>query len=93
MQRVADAGIKIQKEWVASIDSRTRDSHADLDGKRVDTDDYFKPGLFAPGEGNDPAEVINCRCTTVVYFPEFSKDKKDEYGYKDYNDWKEQNGL
>lgn len=92
MERVEKAGIKVMKEWVATLDDRTRDSHADLDGKRVGINEYFKPGLFNPGDG-DAEESINCRCSTVVYFPEYSKDRKDEYGYENYNDWKKQNGI
>lgn len=91
MLRVAQTGIEVNKEWVATLDGTTRDSHQALDGKRVGVDEDFKPGLFAPGEGVDPGEVINCRCTTVIHLPNYSTDKKDEYGYEDYDDWKRQN--
>lgn len=93
MKRVEKAGIRVQKEWVATLDGNTRDTHGALDGKRVDVDDEFKPGLFAPGEGSDPAEVVNCRCSTVAYFPEFSTDRADEYEYANYEDWKRKNAI
>jgi SPP1 gp7 family putative phage head morphogenesis protein len=92
MARVERAGIKIQKEWVATLDGRTRDSHQSLDGKRVDVGEEFKPGLLNPGDG--PAdESVNCRCTTTAYLPEYSTDRADEYEYANYNDWKRKNGI
>jgi SPP1 gp7 family putative phage head morphogenesis protein len=93
MARVERAGIKIQKEWVATLDGRTRDSHQSLDGKRVDVGEEFKPGLKNPGDGNDPAEVIFCRCTTTAYLPNYSEDRQDKYEYANYNDWKRKNGI
>ena len=59
-------GIKLQKEWMATLDSRTRDSHAYLDGEKVDIDKKFSNGLMYPGDPDGvPAEVYNCRCTMV----------------------------
>lgn len=59
-------GIELQKEWMASLDSHTRDSHADIDGERVDVESKFSNGLMYPAEpGGAPAEVYNCRCTMV----------------------------
>lgn len=86
MERVERAGIEIQKEWVATLDERTREEHEELDGERVGIDEPFSNGSMSPDEPN-------CRCTVVTYFPEYSKDRKDTYGYSDYNDWKRQNGI
>lgn len=59
-------GIKIMKRWVATADSRTRDSHAALDGETIDTNKTFSNGGMYPGDANlPPEERINCRCATV----------------------------
>lgn len=59
-----ELGIDLQKEWIATLDERTRESHRQLHGERVSVDDEFSNGLRYPG---DPAgadeEVWNCRCT------------------------------
>ena len=60
-------GIKVRKEWLATIDGRTRHSHAMLDGKVVDKDKKFENGCMFPGDPNGPAaEVYNCRCTLIA---------------------------
>ena len=47
-------GIKVRKEWLATIDGRTRHSHAMLDGKVVDKDKKFENGCMFPGDPNGP---------------------------------------
>ena len=60
-------GIKVRKEWLATIDGRTRHSHAMLDGKVVDKDKKFGNGCMFPGDPNGPPwEVYNCRCSLVA---------------------------
>lgn len=60
-------GIKVRKEWLATIDGRTRHSHAMLDGKVVDKDKKFSNGCMFPGDPNGPPwEVYNCRCTLIA---------------------------
>ena len=59
-------GIKCKKEWMATLDNRTRHSHAKLDGEVVDNDKKFSNGCRFPGDPNGPpAEIYNCRCTLV----------------------------
>ena len=59
-------GIKCRKEWMATLDGRTRHSHAMLDGEVVDNDKKFSNGCLYPGDPNGaPAEIYNCRCTLV----------------------------
>jgi len=62
-------GIRLQKEWLATLDSRTRDEHRALDGQKVDIDEPFKvegAEIMYPG---DPAAegylVYGCRCTMI----------------------------
>lgn len=60
-------GIKLKKEWLATLDGRTRHSHATLDGEQVDNEKKFSNGCMFPGDPNGPAaEIYNCRCTLVA---------------------------
>lgn len=60
-------GIKLKKQWLATLDSRTRHSHAVLDGEKVDQDKKFSNGCRFPGDPQGPAwEIYNCRCTMVA---------------------------
>lgn len=64
MHDAEDMGIKVQKRWIATLDSRTRDTHAELDGQVVDVDKPFEVDgmeIMYPGDPNaDPALVYNC---------------------------------
>ena len=67
-------GIILQKEWISTNDSRTRHSHAALDGAIVDQDKKFDNGLMYPGDPNGrPDEVYNCRCTVAAVVKGFKK--------------------
>lgn len=70
--RVADkAGVKVQKEWMATIDVRTRQSHRLMNGVHVPYDKPFIVGpneakMMHPADPQGPAdETMNCRCTLV----------------------------
>lgn len=64
MYRAEDMGNEMTKIWIATLDNRTRDSHAMLDGASVPLDDVFDNGLERPRDPNgDPAEICNCRCS------------------------------
>jgi len=55
-----------KKEWLATMDDRVRDSHAEMNGKVVELDERFSNGLLFPGDPmGDPEEIINCRCTIL----------------------------
>ena len=59
-------GIVMKKQWMATPDDRTRESHIDIDGEEVDPDDKFSNGCECPGDpGGPPEEVWNCRCSMV----------------------------
>lgn len=61
-----DMGIDMKKQWMATLDDRTRASHGALDGETVDVKKKFSNGLMYPGDRNGaPAEVYNCRCTMI----------------------------
>ena len=60
-------GIKLKKCWLATLDGRTRHSHAMLDGEQIDNEKKFSNGCMFPGDPNGPAsEVYNCRCTLIA---------------------------
>jgi uncharacterized protein with gpF-like domain len=81
-------GIKLKKEWLATLDGRTRHEHAMLDGQQADTDKPFKIDgyeLMFPGDPAGAAEMIyNCRCTLVAAVDGVPKGKdvlrRDQYG-------------
>lgn len=63
-------GIKLKREWVATLDGRTRHAHAMLDGQRAEIDKPFKIDgyeIMYPGDASAPGYLVyNCRCTTVA---------------------------
>lgn len=64
MYRAEDMGNEMTKVWIATLDNRTRDSHAMLDGASVPLDSVFDNGLERPRDPNgEPAEICNCRCS------------------------------
>lgn len=71
-------GLNIQKEWLATRDTRTRgpaNNHFGLDGQRIGLDDFYvtPEGKFtgekfrfpADSAGASAGNVINCRCTEL----------------------------
>lgn len=79
-KRLAEMGVQMQKEWIATLDERTRNSHRDMDGERVPYDKTFSNGLMFPGDPSGPGrEVWNCRCTMRSIFPENSELRKVSY--------------
>lgn len=60
-------GVEMQKEWLSTLDSRTRHSHRRLDGEVVDYEAKFSNGCRYPGDpAGKPSEVYNCRCTMIA---------------------------
>ena len=72
--RATADGIILAKEWISTNDSRTRHSHAALDGAIIDQDKKFDNGLLYPGDPSGrPEEVWNCRCTVAAVVKGFKK--------------------
>ena len=63
-------GIDLEREWVSTLDARTREEHAMADGQVVGVDEPFTVGgekLMYPGDRNgSPWNVYNCRCTQIA---------------------------
>lgn len=87
MHKQQDMGIKVRKRWIATKDSRTRDTHAELDGQVVDVDEPFTVDgmeIMEPGDPNaDPSLVYNCRCSLGYEYPDYPNFRDDS----DFNDW------
>lgn len=92
--RATAMGIRLKKEWLATLDGRTRDSHRQLDGQRADEDKPFKSELgniMYPGDPNAyPANVYNCRCTMIAAVEDVEEIEKSVGEYQPamtYNEW------
>jgi SPP1 gp7 family putative phage head morphogenesis protein len=97
---LGEIGIEARKQWVATLDARTRDSHGSLDGELADEDgEWSIHGMTTAGPGlfGDPAEDINCRCSYIDviagFEPEFRRIRDEEIvPYVKYTDWAEAKG-
>lgn len=92
-RRAKGMGIDLKKQWIATVDSRTRYSHREIDRETVELEEDFSNGCDCPAHlnsGKDPSEVYNCRCAMryVVAGHEYDDlpDKTKE-GVA-YDDWK-----
>lgn len=93
-------GIKMQKTWLATLDDRTRDAHAELDGVSVDIDEPFENSIGkimfpCDPDCRDGENVYNCRCTMVSSIKGFPKDlSRREMGKgisgMSYDEWKKE---
>ena len=66
-----EIGITLQKEWLPTLDDRTRPAHAEMaNTDPIPLDDLFDVGgeqMDRPGDPSASAEnTINCRCALVV---------------------------
>lgn len=89
--RARGMGIDVRARWMATLDSRTRDSHRQLDGEVAGDDGRFSNGLRYPGDPTGPAsEVWNCRCTLVASVPGYDafEDRNASKLETSYEDWK-----
>ena len=82
-------GIKVKKEWMATLDGRTRHSHGMADGQQVEIDGKFKVGASELRYPSDPQgrpeEIYNCRCTMVTVEP--PEILQGEEPRKTYQEW------
>lgn len=70
-------GIKLKKEWLATLDGRTRHTHAMLDGQTAETDKPFHVDgyeIMYPGDTSAPGYLVyNCRCTLIAALDDVPK--------------------
>ena len=58
-----DRGADVVKQWDATLDGLTRESHVAVDGEIRELNEPFSNGLMFPGDpAGGAAEVVNCRC-------------------------------
>lgn len=66
MTDAAERGADVVKQWDATLDKRTRESHRAVDGQIRELDEPFSNGLRYPGDPMGAAsEVIRCRCALL----------------------------
>lgn len=93
-KRLEAAGVEQEKQWMATLDKRTRDSHRALDMETVPMDQTFSNGLMYPGDMSmahtKPEEVYNCRCRYVTQFKRFPStfQRSTDALEESYEDWK-----
>ena len=91
-KRAEDMGIELEQEWLATLDSRTRDSHRDMDGESVKVGETFSNGCRYPGDPRGPAaEIWNCRCTLVSRVEGVNQSnapRNSKLGDMTYDEWK-----
>ena len=64
--KARDKGADVVKQWDATLDDSTRESHVAVDGQIRELDKPFSNGLMFPGDpGGGAAEVVNCRCALL----------------------------
>lgn len=97
-ERAEEMGISMEKQWLATLDGRTRHSHAEQDGEHVPIREEFSNGLMFPADPDgDPREVYNCRCTMVAVVEETDPSVRPDEVYRnskledmDYDEWLEE---
>jgi SPP1 gp7 family putative phage head morphogenesis protein len=98
MSHAEDKGLKIVKVWMSTLDSKTRDSHDDMDGQKVPIDEPFVfvsgdnkgEETDAPGLSSIPEEDINCRCTMreeIEGYEPNVQDKNEGEIPDNFDDW------
>lgn len=96
-EKAQTLGIEMEKEWMATLDGHTRDSHADVDGEKQPVNHKFSNDCMYPGDpGGPPAEVYNCRCTMVSdikkypsIYNRYDNQARERIRNMSYNDWKD----
>lgn len=70
-------GLKVKKQWISTVDSRTRKDHLRMNLETTDVDGKFSNGLEYPGDLKGGAsQVINCRCTHTIEYEGIDEDNK-----------------
>lgn len=99
-KRAQSMGVKLVQVWMATLDSRTRHEHRQLDGQKRPIGTPFKiDGMEIEFPGDPKAEpylVYNCRCTLigevegVDYNLSDVTERDSKLGDMSYEEWKEE---
>ena len=91
-KRAQSMGIKLEQEWLATLDGRTRHSHRQMDGQHVKVGEKFSNGCRFPGDPDGPgSEIWNCRCTLVPRIEGIDQSnapRNSKLGSMTYDEWK-----
>ena len=97
-ERSEAMGVEITRVWDASLDSRTRPTHAALDGAKTGVGKNFPNGPVAPGQWGIASEDINCRCTVIDQIEGYEPTTRRIRGegvqpYKTFETWAKERGI
>lgn len=96
-ERARDMGIELRQEWLATHDNRTRHSHRQLDGEKVEVGGMFSNGCRFPGDPDGPAsEIYGCRCTLVADVEGIDTSDAERWSKLEgmtYEEWKNNRAL
>lgn len=97
-KRAENMGIKMMQVWGATLDSRTREAHRELDGQERPVGEPFQNSIgkiLYPGDPHaDPSNVYNCRCTIIAKVKSSRINASDmtsrnsKLGAMSYDEWK-----
>lgn len=99
--KAKEMGADVVKQWDATLDGNTRESHVAVDGEFRELDKPFSNGLDYPGDpSGGAAEVVNCRCALLqrarwalddefTKFNNFTGELETFNGPEDYEGFKE----
>lgn len=94
-ERAEQLGIKLKKQWISTLDDRTRHEHRLLDGQIKEVDEPFEvegEEIMYPGdEAAEPYLVYNCRCTMISKvdgWEDKSGQLRSTKDIGDYDEWK-----
>jgi hypothetical protein len=91
-ERAEEMGIELEQEWLATLDGRTRDSHRQLDGKKIKVGGTFPNGCKFPGDPDGkPSETRGCRCTLVAALKDIDNSHNERMTsmMTSFDDWQE----
>ena len=90
-----EQGVKMVRKWLSTLDTATRDMHADMDGREAEIIDgepiWTLPDGWVGYPGNTGAahHDINCRCDEDAYIEGFEpKTRRARYTDEEYNERK-----
>ena len=96
-------GVDIVRFWNATLDGRTRASHARLDDKPEDANGMWNGNVSGPGQFPTVGGNVNCRCSTFESVngskPTLRRGRNpvtgenEVFDYKDFDQWAADNDL
>lgn len=75
------AGVKFRKQWISTLDDRTRPDHVAMDGEFANDNGYFElpdgTETLAPRKSGIAEQDINCRCSFSEFVDGISRDLEE----------------